>query len=93
MHEKRDRVWLLMLKGRDPQSIKRELNMTNPTLYIDIQFLTKKSKQFVYDMAKGLHVLSYQRTIEGIGLTLSEAWNKFNDPKVPEKQKTRKRSV
>src|SRR5438034_1688540 len=38
-------------------------------------------------MAKGLHVLSYQRAIEGIGLTLSECWNKFNDPKVPEKQK------
>jgi hypothetical protein len=31
---------------------------------------------------------SYQRAIEGIGLTLSEAWNKFHDPKVPEKQKT-----
>ena len=29
----------------------------------------------------------YQRAIEGIALALSEAWNKFNDPKVPEKQK------
>ena len=29
----------------------------------------------------------YQRAIEGIALTLSEAWNKFNDPKVSEKQK------
>jgi hypothetical protein len=28
----------------------------------------------------------YQRAIEGISLTLTEAWNKFNDPKVPEKQ-------
>jgi hypothetical protein len=38
-------------------------------------------------MAKGSHVLMYQRAIEGIALTLTEAWNKFNDPSVPEKQK------
>ena len=38
-------------------------------------------------MAKGTHVLLYQRAIEGIGLTLENAWDKFNDPKVPEKQK------
>jgi hypothetical protein len=30
---------------------------------------------------------SYQRTIEGIGLTLPTAWNKFNDAQVPEKKK------
>jgi hypothetical protein len=38
-------------------------------------------------MAKGTHVLMYQRAIEGIALALTEAWNKYNDPKVPEKQK------
>jgi len=38
-------------------------------------------------MAKGTHVLMYQRAIEGISLTLEAAWNKFNDPKVPEKHK------
>jgi hypothetical protein len=41
----------------------------------------------MYDMAKGTHVLMYQRAIEGISLTLAQAWDKFNDPKVPEKQK------
>src|SRR5437879_5738915 len=76
-----------MLKGERPQSIKKTLNISNPTLYKDIKFLTKKSQQYVYDMAKGTHVLMYQRAIEGISLTLAEAWNKFNDPKVPEKQK------
>lgn len=38
-------------------------------------------------MAKGKHVLLYQRAIDGIGITLTEAWNKFNDPKVPENRK------
>ena len=38
-------------------------------------------------MAKGTHVLMYQRAIEGISLTLETAWRKFNGPKVPEKQK------
>jgi hypothetical protein len=85
-NERRDQVWFLMLKGHNPQSIKKTLNISNPTLYKDIKFLTEKSKQYVYDMAKGTHVLLYQRAIEGIGLTLENAWRKFNDPKVPEKQ-------
>jgi len=38
-------------------------------------------------MAKGTHVLMYKRAIEGISLTLETAWDKFNDPAVPEKQK------
>jgi hypothetical protein len=38
-------------------------------------------------VAKGTHVLLYQRAIEGIGLTLSSAWDKFNDKTVPEKKK------
>lgn len=49
------------------------------SIYNDIIFLTKKSKQYVYDLAKGTHVLMYQRTIEGIALTLTEAGKKFND--------------
>lgn len=76
-----------MLKGRNPQTIKKELNLTNPTVYRDIKFLTRKSKQYLYECAKGLHVLSYQRSIEGVSLALSAAWDKFNDPNVPEKQK------
>jgi hypothetical protein len=76
-----------MLKGHNPPSIIKELNARNATIYNDIQFLTEKSKQYVYDMAKGTHVLMYQRAIEGISLTLETAWRKFNDPKVPEKQK------
>jgi hypothetical protein len=69
----------------NPQSIKKTLNIPGNIVYRDIEFLTK-SKQYMYDLAKGLHILAYQRAIEGIGLTLTEAWNKFNDPKVPEKQ-------
>jgi hypothetical protein len=85
--ERRDQVWGLMLRGHNPQSIKKTLNITNPTVYRDIQFLTRKSKSYMYDLARGTHVLMYQRAIEGIGLTLAQAWDKFNDPKVPEKQK------
>jgi hypothetical protein len=76
-----------MLKGHNPQSMSKTLNVSHVTIYNDIKFLTKKSKQYVYDMARGTHVLLYQRAIEGIGLTLSSAWDKFNDPKVSEKQK------
>jgi hypothetical protein len=77
-----------MLKGsNNAQSMSKRLNVSHVTIYNDIKFLTKKSQQYVYDMAKGTHVLMYQRAIEGIALALTEAWNKFNDPKVPEKQK------
>jgi hypothetical protein len=83
----REKVWFLMLKGHNPTSIIKTLGSTQTIIYNDINFLTEKSKQYVYDMAKGTHVLMYQRAIEGIALALSEAWNKFNDSSVPEKQK------
>jgi len=76
-NERRDRVWFLMLKGYNPPSIIKELNARNTTIYNDIKFLTDKSKQYMYDMAKGTHVLMYQRAMEGISLTLAQAWDKF----------------
>jgi hypothetical protein len=85
--ERREKVWFLMLKGHNAPAIGKTLQSPTITIYNDIKFLTKKSKQYVYDMAKGTHVLMYQRAIEGIALALAEAWNKFNDPQVPEKQK------
>ena len=86
-NERREKVWFLMLKGHNAPAIGKTLQSPTITIYNDIKFLTKKSKQYVYDMAKGTHVLMYQRAIEGIALALTEAWNKFNDPQVPEKQK------
>jgi hypothetical protein len=76
-----------MLKGQNPQSIIKTLGTTKTVVYNDIKFLTERSRKYVFDVAKGTHVLMYQRAIEGISLTLEAAWNKFNDPKVPEKQK------
>jgi hypothetical protein len=86
-NERREKVWFLMLKGHNAPAIGKTLQSPTITIYNDIKFLTKKSKQYVYDMAKGTHVLMYQRAIEGIALALSEAWSKYNDPQVPEKQK------
>lgn len=76
-----------MLRGHSPQSIIKILRTTETVVYNDIKFLTEKSREYVFDMAKGTHVLMYQRAIEGISLTLESAWKKFNDKKVPEKQK------
>jgi hypothetical protein len=76
-----------MLQGHNPQSIRKELNIPNPTMYRDLKFLTNQSKKQVYDLARGAHMLTYIRAIEGISLTLSEAWNKFNDVTTPEPQR------
>jgi hypothetical protein len=76
-----------MLRGHSPQSIIKILRTTETVVYNDIKFLTEKSRKYVFDMARGTHILMYQRAIEGIGLTLESAWKKFNDKKVPEKQK------
>jgi len=86
-NKRRDKVWFLMLKGHNRQSIVKTLGSTQTVIYNDMKYLTEKSKEYIYDMAKGTHVLMYQRAIEGIALALTEAWNKFNDPSVPEKQK------
>ena len=77
-----------MLKGNgNAQSMSKTLNVSHVTIYNDIRCLTEKSKKYVFEMAKGTHVLMYKRAIEGISLTLETAWDKFNDPAVPEKQK------
>jgi hypothetical protein len=86
-NERREKVWYLMLKGNNATSISKILHSPAATTYNDIKFLTKKSKQYVYDLARGTHVLLYQRAIDGISLTLAKAWTKFDDPKTPEKQK------
>jgi hypothetical protein len=86
-NERREKVWFFMLKGHNPQSIIKTLQAPDATIYNDIKFLTKKSKQTLYGMARGTHVLMYVRAIEGIGLALSNAWEKFNSANVPEKQK------
>ena len=71
-----ERVWFLMLKGHSPQSIIKTLHTTQTVTYNDIKFLTERGRKYVFDMAKrGLHVLLYQRAIEGIGLTLSSPIN------------------
>ena len=62
------------------------LGTTETVIYNDIKFLTKKSK-YLYSLAQGGHGLLYQKSIEGINSTLSEAWDKFNDPNIPEKHK------
>jgi hypothetical protein len=84
---RREKVWYLMLKGNNAPSISKILHSPSATTYNDIKFLTKKSQKYVYDMAHALHFILYQRSIEGISLTLSQAWDKFNDPAIPEKQK------
>ena len=83
VNARREQVWLLLLKGHNAKSITRELNVA---IYNDIKFLTKKSKQYVYDMAKGLHALSYEMAIEGIRLVLLECLDRTNNgSNVPEK--------
>lgn len=84
---RREEIWGLLLKGREPQSIKRELNLTNPTLYRDIAYLQKQSRRYIFDLARGTHVLMYKKAIDGTNLALKEAWNKFLDPSILEKQK------
>jgi hypothetical protein len=86
-NERRQQVWLMSLKGENPISMAKALNVSHVTIYNDLKFLTKKSKHYVYNLARGTHVLLYQRAIEGISLTLARAWAKFEDPRVPEQQK------
>jgi hypothetical protein len=42
--ERREQVWLLTLNGHNPQSIKKELNLTNPTFYRDHTLIHRMSK-------------------------------------------------
>jgi hypothetical protein len=43
INERREKVWFLMLKGHNPQSIIKTLGTTKTVIYNDINFLTDKS--------------------------------------------------
>jgi len=86
-NERRQQVYFLLLKGHNAPFMCKTLNVSNVTIYNDIKFLRNKSKEYIFDMAKGSHALMYQKCIEGISLMLSECWKKFNDSKVSNKDK------
>lgn len=72
-NERREKVWLLMLKGHNAQTIKKELNMKGNIVYRDIRFLESVSQKYVYNIAKGGFALAYERSIEGISYVMSQA--------------------
>ena len=80
-NESREKVWFLMLRGHFRQSIIRILRTTETIVYKDIKFLNEKSREFVFDMAKGIHTLIYQHSIEGINETLAECRSIYYDNK------------
>jgi heat shock protein HspQ len=88
INERREQVYFHMLRGENAQQIMKSLNLTQATVYRDIRFLGKRSKKYVYDIAKGdFLALAWQRSIDGIGYVMSEAWKKFTSEDTPEKQK------
>jgi len=83
---RRENVWNLLLTGHTPQEIIKTLGTTQAVIYKDLNFLTEESKKFMFSMAKGTHALMYKKAIDGTNLALREAWSKYNNPEVPEKQ-------
>jgi len=82
--ERRQKVWFLMLQGNNQQQMADILHVSHVTIYNDIKFLTAKSKQYIFDLAKGTHILQYQRAVESAGLILTKCWEVFNskDPQI-----------
>jgi hypothetical protein len=76
-----------MLIGHNPQSIIKTLGTTQTVVYKDIKYSREQSREYIYDVAKGNHVLMFKKCIEILDKVMMEAWTNFNDPKVTEKQK------
>jgi len=55
--------------------------MTETVVYKDIKYLTEKTREYLFEMAKGTHALIFQLSIEGINETLAECWSSCNDNK------------
>ena len=88
INSRREQVYFCLLKGENAQQIMKTLNLTQATVYRDIRFLGKRSKKYVYEIAKGDYLaLAYQRSTDGIGYVMSEAWRQFYDSNCPPKQK------
>jgi hypothetical protein len=88
INNRREKVYFALLRGENAYQIMKTLNLPQATVYRDIRALGKKSKERVFEIAKGDYLaLAWQRSIDGIGYVMSEAWKKFSSEDTPEKQK------
>jgi DNA-binding CsgD family transcriptional regulator len=74
---RRSEVWSYLCQGMTRQDIAIALKVDASTVSRDIEYLTIKSQQYIYDMAKKTLPFMYKKSIEGINEVLRECWHVY----------------
>lgn len=75
--ERRNRIYALVLEGRQTVEIAEFLAINRKTVSKDIQWLSRESQKYLNDMAKEMLPFKYRQAIEGMEAILVECWKRY----------------
>lgn len=77
--ERREKVMIMLTKGRKGYQIAEELHVDPSTITRDIHYLSKESNNNLNALVKNTLPFMYTTSIEGIKSVLSEAWKVYGN--------------
>lgn len=87
IEERRRQVASMLAKSKTESEIAKELNISQPTISIDIKALKEMSTRFVYDLAKSDLSFYYKQKLDSLDQVKREAWKLYDSTETTIKEK------
>lgn len=78
IRQRREEVLIRLTKGMRNKDIAKELSVDPGTITRDIQYLQKRSNDYVNEMAKSTMPFLFEKSLGGINQVLGECWRIYN---------------
>lgn len=78
IRQRREEVLILLTRGMKNKDIAKEMSVDPGTVTRDIQFLRKRSNDYVSEMAKTTMPFLFEKSLTGINEVLGECWRIYN---------------
>jgi hypothetical protein len=74
---RRERIFALVLEGKQTLMIAELLAINRKTVSNDIKWMSKESYKYINEMAKEMLPFKYKQGIEGMEAILNECWKRY----------------
>jgi hypothetical protein len=74
---RRERIFALVLEGKQTLMIAELLAINRKTVSNDIKWMTRESQKYINEMAKEMLPFKYKQAIEGMEAILNECWKRY----------------
>ena len=75
IEERRRQVASMLARSMTETEIAQTLEVSQPTISLDVKALREKSQQFIYDLAKSDLAYYYKQKLDSLDEAKREAWN------------------